>query len=477
MNLQNTKLLTNKNWQKHNNFFTVFNPFLGEPLMKIPDWSLQEADEAMQKAKEAFLQWSKTNIKKRAEILLNWYQLVLENQEDFAKIIVAEEGKPLQEAKTEVTYGASFIGWFAEQAKRIKGEIVCGYDENTTIEYTKEAVGVVGIITPWNFPFAMITRKVAPALAAGCCALVKPSELAPLSALALENIAKEAGLPEGVLQIITSTKPREIGDFFCHSNDIRKISFTGSTKVGKILFEKSAANIKKLSLELGGNAAFIVFEDADLDLAAKSLIACKFRNSGQTCVCANRIFIHKSILEKFLEKFFPLVENLQLGDGLEPQTTQGPLIGQAAIEKVQKHIQNALDDGAKLLLGGKKHSLGGTFFEPTIITGIKPNGIFWQEETFGPVAPIYVFDSEEEVIKLANATNSGLSNYFFTKNFQRIRRVNQKLLSGIIGINTGIISNEFGPFGGIKESGIGKEGSELGIEEYLNIKYTMISYQ
>lgn len=477
IDLKNQELLQSVDWQPAKQFFSVFNPANNDCIAKLPDYSKKQLQQMIPIAQDSFLQWKQTSAKNRTQILYRWYQLILENQEDLAKIMVLEQGKPYQEAANEVLYGASFVQWFGEQAKRIQGEIMSGYDEKVTVQYTKEAVGVVGVITPWNFPLAMITRKVAPALAAGCTVIAKPSELTPLSALALAKLAKEAGLPKGVLQIALCSLASEVGEVFCQNKLVRKISFTGSTKIGKLLFAASADSIKRMSLELGGNAAFIVFEDANLEQAALQLLLCKFRNSGQTCVCANRIFVQKSILEKFITKFQKLVEGLKVGNGLQSGTTQGPLITENAVQKVEKHIELALSDGARILLGGKRHSLGGTFFEPTILVGVKPYSIFWEEETFGPVAPICSFQTEQEVLELANSTHSGLANYFCTKDFQRIHRVNQNLDSGIVGVNTGIISNEFAPFGGVKESGIGREGSSLGIEEYLETKYTMISYQ
>ena len=477
IDLQNKKLLQLPQIPQGAKSFEVQNPIDNSFVALLPDIEKSVVNKVLEVAQNNLEDWKIKPVKYRSKILYHWYQLIIEHAADLAKIMVTEQGKPYKEAFDEVVYGASFVQWFAEQAKRIQGGIVSGYDENISVQYTKEAVGVVGVITPWNFPIAMITRKVAPALAAGCTVVAKPSELTPLSALALANLAQRAGIPDGVLQMVTSTDAKGIGEALCENKQVRKISFTGSTKVGKLLYAASACSIKRMSLELGGNAAFIIFEDADLDKAAAALLLCKFRNSGQTCVCANRIFVQESILESFLEKFLPLVEGLKLGDGMLADTTQGPLINQGAIQKVEKHIQSAVADGAKILIGGKKHALGDTFFEPTVLLGIKPYSIFWDEETFGPVAPICSFQTEQEVTELANATNSGLANYFFTKDYQIIHRLNQNLLSGIVGINTGIISNEFGPFGGVKESGIGREGSQLGIDEYLETKYTMISYQ
>jgi succinate-semialdehyde dehydrogenase/glutarate-semialdehyde dehydrogenase len=477
LELKNKDLLRREDWAKTENFFEVFNPADNSFLEKVPCCNKNEVLEMIKKAKQSFLQWSKTPAKERCLIMQKWFHLILENQEDIAKIMVAEQGKPLQEANNEIVYGASFVQWFSEQAKRIRGEVMSDYQPNITLQYTKEAVGVVGIITPWNFPVAMITRKAAPAIAAGCSVIIKPSELTPLSALALAKLAKQAGLPAGVLQIASTSDAKQVGEVFCQSKEIQKISFTGSTKVGKVLFRQCADSIKRMSLELGGNAAFIVLEDADLDKAAENLLICKFRNSGQTCVCANRIFVQEGVLEEFLQKFKRAVKSLKVGGGMDSGTTQGPLIQESAVQKVEQHISQALADGAQLELGGARHALGGTFFEPTILTNVKAHSIFWREETFGPVAPICSFRTISEVIELANATDYGLANYFCTQDAKKIHLLSQKLQSGIIGVNTGIISNEFGPFGGFKESGIGREGSEMGIEEYLETKYSMISYQ
>lgn len=477
-NLFKTQALL-KGWEsaKNNATFGVFNPADNSCLGEVPDMGKVETMEAIGNAKDSFAFWKNFSAKSRAKILLNWYENVLRNKEDLAKIMVAEQGKPYKEAEAETVYGANFIEWFAEQGKRIRGEVMSDFEENKTLQYTKEAIGVVGIITPWNFPLAMITRKVAPALAAGCSVVVKPSDLTPFSALALGELALESGLPDGVFQIITGKNAKDIGETLCSSKAVKKISFTGSTEVGKKLFSQSASTIKKLSLELGGNAAFIVFDDADLTSSLESLILCKFRNSGQTCVCANRIFVQKKIYNDFLKKLKEKVEKLKVGNGMLPNIEQGPLIQESAVKKVEKHIKLALESGAKIIVGGKRHSLGGTFFEPTILVEVPENSIFWQEETFGPVAPITIFESEEEVIKMVNNTDYGLANYFCTKDFSRIQRFNKKLESGIIGVNTGIISNEFAPFGGIKESGIGREGAEIGIEEFLQIKYSLISYK
>ena len=458
------------------NTFAVYNPANQKILAEVPNLEKMTVLKAIKKAQSSFISWKKISAKNRSNSLYRWYELIMKNQEDLAKIMVLEQGKPFIEAKAEVIYGASFVSWFAEQAKRICGSIIHNDDKHTFLQYTKEPIGVVGVITPWNFPIAMITRKVAPALAAGCSVLLKPSELTPLCAIALANLAYQAGISKDLFQVLPSTHSHSVGEIFCKSKIVRKISFTGSSRVGKLLFAQSADSIKRMSLELGGNAVFIVFESADLEKAAKQLLLCKFRNTGQTCVCANRILVQESIFPEFLKKFQPLVAGLKVGDGLKQGVEQGPLIQKSALVKVKQHIQQAKKDGAKILLGGKEHSLGGLFFEPTLLVNVKPYSIFWEEETFGPVAPITSFSNEKEAIELANATDYGLANYFCSRDFQQIHRINQQLDSGIVGINTGVISSEIIPFGGIKESGIGREGSQLGIEEYLEIKYTMSVY-
>ena len=484
MELKNSSLFKEKGfingkWVSAENgkTYDVTNPADNSLVAKVPSMGKTETNEAIQAAAKSFLVWRDTPAKQRATILLDWYNLVIANKEELAKIMVLEQGKPLAEAIGETVYAANFIQWFAEQSKRILGNIMSDFAKDTTLQYTKEAVGVVGVITPWNFPLAMITRKAAPALAAGCSVVIKPSRNTPLCALALVELAHQAGVPAGVLNLITGEKSTEIGDALCESKQVRKISFTGSTTVGKLLLQKSANSVKRMSMELGGNAAFIVFDDADFSRAVDSLMASKFRNTGQTCVCANRIFVQAEIYESFIEALKEKVIALKVGNGLEEGVQQGPLINKAAVEKVENHVQSAVSQGAEVVLGGKPHSLGGSFYQPTILKNVQENSIFKEEETFGPVAPLIRFETEEEVIKMANDTEYGLANYFFTQDFRRIQRVNRELESGIICINEGIFSNEFGPFGGVKESGIGREGSVLGIEEYLETKYTLISYK
>ncbi len=484
MELEKFPLFKNKGWingkwvsAENGETYDVTNPADNSLVAKMPSMGKAETFDAIRTAAEAFIIWRETPAKQRATILLDWYHLVIKNKDELAKIMVLEQGKPLAEAVGETVYAANFIQWFAEQAKRIFGSIMSDFAKDATLQYTKEAVGVVGVITPWNFPLAMITRKVAPALAAGCSVVVKPSRNTPLCALALTELSHQAGLPAGVLNLITGEKSAEIGDALCESKQVRKISFTGSTRVGKLLLEKSAQTVKKMSMELGGNAAFIVFDDANLERSIDSLMASKFRNTGQTCVCANRIFVQSGIYDSFVEALKEKVMALKVGSGLEEGVGQGPLINEAAFKKVEKHVRSAVSQGAEVVLGGKPHELGGSFYQPTILKNVQGDSIFKEEETFGPVAPLIRFETEEEAVKMANDTDYGLASYFFTQDFRRIQRVNRKLESGIICINEGIFSNEFGPFGGVKESGIGREGSVLGIEEYLETKYTLISYK
>ena len=456
--------------------FGVHNPASGDLLGEVANLGAVEIVHSIDVAKEAFVCWSALSAKQRQNILYKWNELILANQEDLATIMVYEQGKPFSEALAEVKYAASFVSWFGAEATRVHGSIMSDYAPMTQLQYTKEPVGVVGIVTPWNFPLAMITRKVAPALAAGCSVVIKPSELTPYSALALGKLAQEAGVLDGVCNIIPTTRAQEFGEIICASRKIAKISFTGSTKVGKILLAQGAQTVKKMSMELGGNAPFIVFEDAKIDNAVDALIATKFRNTGQTCVCANRIFVQESVHDEFVQKLKNKVEQFVVGEGFTQGVNQGPLINQDAVQKVQNHISQSVKNGATCVLGGKPHAKGGTFFEPTILTNVNADDIFSCEETFGPIAPISSFVSEEEVIECANNTPYGLASYFCTTDYQRIYRVNEQIQSGIVAINTGSFSNEFGPFGGIKESGLGREGSTLGIEEYLQIKYSLISY-
>lgn len=409
--------------------------------------------------------------KERANILTRWYELVLQHQEELAQIISLEQGKPIAESRGEVLYGASFIQWFAEEAKRIQGDILPSDKSNHRLVAMKQPVGVVAAITPWNFPNAMITRKSAPALAAGCAVVLKPAPETPLSALALAELASQAGLPKGLLNVIPTTQAVEVGKVLTESPIIRKLTFTGSTKVGKLLMAQSASTVKKLSLELGGNAPALVFDDADLDSAVEGVFASKFRNAGQTCICTNRIYVQAGIYEAFVQKFCKKVQQIKLGEANKPDVTMGPLIRQSAVEKVQRHIDEALQKGAKLVLGGKPADLGGTFFQPTVLKDVNQTMLVAKEETFAPLAPIFKFETEEQAIAMANDTEFGLAAYFFTQNINRIWRVSEALEYGIVGINEGLVTNEFAPFGGVKESGIGREGSHYGIDEFLELKY------
>ncbi|MEM6423095.1 MAG: NAD-dependent succinate-semialdehyde dehydrogenase, partial [Pseudomonadota bacterium] len=409
--------------------------------------------------------------KERAQVLRRWYELIMEAQDDLGRLLTAEQGKPLAEAKGEIAYGASFIEWFAEEAKRLYGETIPGHQPDKRLVVIRQPVGVVGAITPWNFPNAMITRKVGPALAAGCAVVVKPAELTPLSATALAVLGEKAGIPAGVLNIVTGLDAPAIGKVLTESEKVAKITFTGSTEVGRILMRQSAETVKKLSLELGGNAPFIVFDDADLDAAVEGAMMCKFRNAGQTCVCANRIYVQAGVYDAFAEKLTAAVQALTVGDGFAEGSQIGPLIEPAAVDKVEAHIADATAKGAAIVTGGKRHEKGGLFFEPTLMTGVPADALVSREETFGPVAPLIRFETEEEAIDLANASVFGLASYFYARDLGRVWRVGEALESGIVGINTGIISTEVAPFGGVKQSGLGREGSRHGIEEYVEMKY------
>lgn len=450
--------------------FDVDNPATLEIIGKVPQLSAAETRQAIEAANGAFPAWSKRVAKERAAILRRWFDLVMENQDDLARLMTLEQGKPLAESRGEVVYGASFLEWFAEEAKRVYGDTIPQHQADKRLVVIKQPIGVVACITPWNFPLAMITRKAAPAVAAGCTVVLKPAEQTPLSALALAELADRAGVPKGVFNVITGD-PKEIGSELTSNPTVRKLSFTGSTEVGKLLMAQCAGTVKKISLELGGNAPFIVFDDADLDAAVEGAIASKYRNTGQTCVCANRLLIQDGIYDAFAEKLAAAAKKLKPASGLEPESTQGPLIDDAAVAKVESHIRDAEAKGAKILIGGKRHALGGRFFEPTILTDVTPAMRLAHEETFGPVAPLFRFKTETDAIALSNDTEYGLAAYFYGRDIARIWRVAEALEYGIVGINTGIISTEVAPFGGMKESGIGREGSKYGIEEYLEIKY------
>lgn len=451
--------------------FAVLDPADGSTLGEVPDMDVADVRRAIAAAEAAWPAWRAKTVKERAAVLRAWYDLILANQEDLARLMTAEQGKPLAEARGEVVYGASFVEWFAEEGKRVYGDTIPAHKTDARIVVLKEPVGVVAAITPWNFPIAMITRKCAPALAAGCPVVIKPAEDTPLSALALARLAERAGFPKGVLNVVTTLRAPEVGVELTTNPRVRKVSFTGSTEVGKILMRQCADTVKKVSLELGGNAPFIVFDDADLDAAVAGALASKYRNAGQTCVCANRLYVQAGVYEAFAEKLARAVEAFKVGPGTEDGVTQGPLINEQAVAKVERLLADATANGAKIVTGGKRHPRGGTFFEPTIITEVTDAMALAQEEIFGPVAPLYRFETEEEAVRLANATPFGLAAYFYARDLGRVWRVAEALEYGIVGINEGIISTEVAPFGGVKESGIGREGSKYGIEDFLEIKY------
>jgi succinate-semialdehyde dehydrogenase/glutarate-semialdehyde dehydrogenase len=455
--------------------FDVNNPARGDVIATLPDLGRAETARAIKAAQKAQKAWAARAAKERANILRKWFDLTMANQEDLAVILTAEMGKPLAEARGEIAYGASFIEWFGEEAKRIYGETIPGHMADKRLMVIRQPIGVAASITPWNFPNAMIARKVAPALAAGCGFVMRPSELTPLSALAMAVLAERAGVPKGLLSVITSTHASDIGKEFCENPIVRKLTFTGSTAVGRILLAQAADQVMKCSMELGGNAPFIVFDDADLDEAVVGAIACKFRNNGQTCVCANRIYVQAGVYDAFAEKLAAAVAKLPVGDGLTDGVALGPLINEAAVKKVEAHLKDAADKGGTVITGGKRHELGGTFFEPTIVTGITQKMVVAQEETFGPLAPLFRFETEEEVIAYANDTIFGLAAYFYARDIGRVTRVQEALEYGIVGVNTGIISTEVAPFGGVKQSGLGREGSRHGIEDYLEMKYICTS--
>ena len=450
--------------------FPVTNPATGEVLAQVPDMEATETRRAIEAAKAAWPEWRRKTAKERATLLRKWYDQMMANVDDLAWIMTAEQGKPLAESKDEISYAAAFIEWFAEEGKRVYGDTIPSPWNDRRLLVVKEPVGVCCAITPWNFPAAMITRKAGPALAAGCTMVVKPAESTPLSAFALAVLAERAGIPAGVLNVLTG-EPRAIGGEMTSNPDVRKITFTGSTGVGRLLMRQSADTIKKLSLELGGNAPLIVFDDADLDAAVEGTIISKFRNTGQTCVCANRMYVQDRVYDAYAEKLVVAVKQLKVGNGLEPGVLQGPLIDEAAVEKVEDHISDAVSKGARVLLGGKRHSLGHTFFEPTVLADVTAKMKVAREETFGPVAPLFRFYKDEEAVQLSNDTEFGLASYFFGRDIGRIWRVADQLEYGMVGINTGLISTEAAPFGGMKQSGLGREGSHYGIDEFLEVKY------
>jgi succinate-semialdehyde dehydrogenase / glutarate-semialdehyde dehydrogenase len=448
----------------------VNNPATGETLGTVPRMGATETRRAIEAAKKAWNGWRRKPAKERSALMRRWNDLIVANVDDLGKLMTAEQGKPLAEAKGEVLYAASFIEWFAEEAKRVYGDTIPSPWNDRRLVVIKEPIGVCAAITPWNFPAAMITRKAGPALASGCTMIAKPAEATPLSALALAVLAERAEIPGGVFNVLTG-KARDIGGEMTSNPDVRKLTFTGSTEVGRVLMKQSADTIKKLSLELGGNAPFIVFDDADLDAAVEGAIISKYRNAGQTCVCANRLLVQSGVYDAFAEKLVTAVKALKVGNGLEPGVQQGPLIDQSAVEKIEDHIQDAVAHGARVLLGGKRHALGQTFFEPTILADMTPKMKVAREETFGPLAPLFRFEKDEDAIRLANDTEFGLASYFYGRDVGRIWRAAEGLESGMVGINTGLISNEVAPFGGVKQSGLGREGSHYGIEEFVEVKY------
>ena len=458
-----------------NKTFSVNDPSTGELIVELPDMGVSETREAINAAHEAQKTWAAKTGKERSLILRKWYDLMMENKDDLAKILTAEMGKPLAEAIGEITYGASFVEWFAEEAKRVYGDTIPGHQHDKRIVVIKQPVGVVGAITPWNFPNAMITRKVAPALAVGCTVVLRPPTLTPLSALALGYLAHEAGVPAGVFNIVMGTDSSGMGKELCSNELVRKITFTGSTEVGRILMRQCSDQIKKVSLELGGNAPFIVFNDADIDEAVAGAMISKYRNAGQTCVCANRIYVQNDIYDVFAKKLADATKAMKVGNGFEDGVTTGPLIDQQALEKVEEHIEDAVSKGASILSGGTRSNQGGTFFNPTVLTDVNSTMKVAKEETFGPIAPLFKFDSVEDVIKAANDTEFGLAAYFYAKDLSKVWRVAEALEYGIVGINTGLISTEVAPFGGIKQSGLGREGSKYGIDDFLEIKYLCMS--
>ena len=464
----------NGSWTAGRKTFAVTNPATGEVIAKVADLGAAEVTAAIDAAVPAQKQWAKRTAKDRAMVMRKWFDLVMANAEDLAVILTTEMGKPIAEAKGEVVYGASFIDWFAEEARRICGDVLETPQADKRLLTFKQPIGVFGAITPWNFPIAMITRKVAPGIAAGCACVLKPAEQTPLSALALAELAERAGLPAGVMNIVTTMDAPAIGETMCADDRIRKMTFTGSTEVGRILMRQSANSVKKMSLELGGNAPLLVFDDADLDKAVAGAMMSKFRNAGQTCVCANRIFVQNGIYDAFAKRLAEATEALKVGNGMTEGVEQGPIIDNQGFTKIMRHVEDAVDKGASLLTGGRPHALGGTFFEPTVLTGMTSDMQLFREETFGPVAALFKFSDENDAIAMANDSEFGLAAYLFTENAARLFRVSEALEFGIVAVNTGIFSSEVGPFGGLKNSGLGREGSKYGIDEFLEIKFVCV---
>ena len=452
---------------------SVTNPATGEVIGTVPKMGAAETRRAIEGAEAAMPAWRRRTAKERAAVLRRWFDLIVANQEDLATLMTAEQGKPLAESRGEIAYAAAFIEWFGEEAKRVYGDTIPGYTADKRILVLKEPIGVVAAITPWNFPAAMITRKVGPALAAGCTVVLKPATATPFSALALAVLGEEAGLPPGAFNVVTGASG-PIGQELTTNPAVRKLTFTGSTEIGKLLMAQCAGTVKKVSLELGGNAPFIVFDDADLDAAVQGAIASKYRNTGQTCVCTNRFLVQAGVYDAFARKLAEAVNALKVGNGLQAEVQQGPLIDEAAVKKVEEHIADAVAHGAKVVAGGARHALGGTFFQPTVLTGASRDMALAREETFGPVAPLFRFETEAEAIALANATEFGLAAYLYTRDLARSWRVSEGIEYGMVGINTGLISTEVAPFGGVKESGMGREGSKYGIEDYLVVKYVCV---
>ena len=453
--------------------FEVTNPARGDVIARVADLGRAEVARAIDAAEAAMKDWATRPAKERAQVMRRWYDLMMENQDDLGRILTAEQGKPLPEAKGEIAYGASFVEWFGEEAKRVYGETIPGHQADKRLTVIRQPIGVVGSITPWNFPNAMIARKAAPALAVGCGFVARPAAETPLSALAMAVLGERAGLPKGILSVVTSSRSSDVGKEFCENHKVRKLTFTGSTEVGRILLRQAADQVMKCSMELGGNAPFIVFDDADLDAAVDGAMASKFRNNGQTCVCANRIYVQSGVYDAFARKLAAAVDKLRVGDGLEEGTTTGPLINEKAVEKVEEHIRDVLDGGGEVMTGGKRKD--GLFFEPTVMTGVKDEMKVSTEETFGPLAPLFRFETEEEAVRKANDTIFGLASYFYARDIGRITRVQEALEYGIVGVNTGIISTEVAPFGGVKQSGLGREGSRHGMDDYLEMKYICLS--
>jgi len=479
LNLQDPSLLRQQcyvdgRWIDGERHIDVTNPATGARVAQVPQLGADETRQAIEAANRALPAWRARTAKDRSALLRKWFELLLANQDDLARIMTAEQGKPFAEARGEIAYAASFIEWFAEEGKRVYGETIPAPVSNQRIVVTKEPVGVCAAITPWNFPAAMITRKAGPALAAGCTMVVKPASQTPLTALAMAVLAERAGIPAGVLSVITGSAGA-IGGELSTNPLVRKLTFTGSTEVGRTLMAQTASTIKKVSMELGGNAPFIVFDDADLDAAVEGAIVSKYRNAGQTCVCANRLYVHSKVYDAFAEKLVAAVRALKVGDGMDDGVRIGPLIDGKAVAKVEEHITDALSKGARVLEGGKRHALGQSFFEPTVLADVKPNMLVAREETFGPLAPLFRFETEDEVVALANDTEFGLASYFYARDLGRVWRVSERLEYGMVGVNTGLISNEVAPFGGVKQSGVGREGSHYGIEDYLVIKYTCMA--